>query len=225
MNKWAVILFGLLGYCLNLQPCWAEKAYVFNPTKITLRSGPSTRDKILAMLPQDEPVEILESEGGWKYVRLLDPKWKNKEGWVVKGFLDSRVPWQIQAETLGEENAKLKEKLAQIESEWRELSGEREAMKGKLEQNQHSFTEIRKKYQTLKEEASGFLKLKKEYEIAKKRMQDALSTAQKLTKENTELKSSQRNTWFLTGGAVMLVGLIFGLVLGKREKRRKSMYY
>jgi SH3 domain protein len=225
MTKW-IIAFGVsLCMCLGSVPCRAEKAYVTNPTKITLRNGPGTDEKILAMLPQDEPVEILGSQEGWSRVRLLAPKWDNKEGWIVSGFLVSRIPWEIQAESSKVENARLKEKLARIETEWRDLTNEREGLRGKLEENERALVEVRGKYQKLKDGASGFLKLKGEYDMAQKSMQDALATAERLTKENSALKSSQRNTWFLTGGAVMLVGLIFGLVLGRREKKRKSSYY
>jgi SH3 domain protein len=225
MTKWSIVFSVSLCMCLSSLPCRAETAYVINPTKITLRNGPGVDQKILAMLSQDEPVEILDSREGWSYVRLLAPKWHNKEGWIVSGFVVSRVPWEIQVGALKEENARLTEKLAKVETEWRELTGEREGIKGKLQENTQAFSEIQKKYQTLKQEAGGFLKLKKEYEIAQQKMQEALATAEKLAKENSVLKSSQRNTWFLTGGAVMLVGLIFGLVLGKREKKRKSTYY
>ncbi|HIJ58375.1 MAG TPA: TIGR04211 family SH3 domain-containing protein [Deltaproteobacteria bacterium] len=225
MTKWTIVFFVSLGICLSSVPCRAEKAYVTNPTKITLRNGPGIKDKILAMLPEDELVEILNSEEGWTRVRLLAPKWKNKEGWVVSGFLVSHVPWEIQVGSLKKENAQLKEKLNKIEKEWSELSGEREALSGKLEKNGTALDTIRERYETLKREASGFLELKKKYQIEKTKMQDALATAEKLTKENSDLKASQRNTWFLTGAAVMLVGLIFGLVLGRREKKRRSSYY
>jgi SH3 domain protein len=225
MTKW-IIGFGIsLCIFLGSAPCRAEKAYVMNPTKITLRSGPSTKEKILAMLPQDEPVEILGSQEEWSRVRLLGPKWDKKEGWVVSAFLVSRVPGEIRAASLEKENARLKEKSARLEAEWRTLTDERKEMGRKLEEAERALVDIQEKYQTLREEAGGFLKLKEKYDIAQERMQDALATAEELSKENATLKSSQRNTWFLTGGAVMLVGLIFGLVLGKREKRRKSGYY
>lgn len=225
MNKWAMALAVTLWVCLASIPCRAEKAYVTNPSKITLRNGPGTDQKILAMVSQNEPVEVLDSQEGWKRVRLLAPKWDNKEGWIEGGFLSSRVPWETQAASFKEENDQLREKLAKIEAEWRELTGEREGIKGKLAENTQAFSDIQGKYQRLKEEAAGYLKLKAEYETAQQRLQEALATAETLTKENEELRSSQRNTWFLTGGAVMLVGLIFGLVLGRREKRRKSSYY
>ncbi|MCF8142465.1 MAG: TIGR04211 family SH3 domain-containing protein [Deltaproteobacteria bacterium] len=225
MTRW-IIGFGIsLCIFVGSVPCRAEKAYVLNPTKITLRSGPGTQEKILAMLPQDEPVEILDSQEGWSRVRLLGPKWDNKEGWVVSGFLVSRVPGEIRAASLEKENARLKEKSTRLEAEWQTLTDERKEMGRKLEETERALADIQEKYRTLKEEAGEFLQLKEKYDIAQERMQDALATAKELSKENETLKSSQRNTWFLTGGAVMLVGLIFGLVLGKREKRRKSSYY
>ncbi len=225
MIKWAVGIASILCTCLAWAPCRAERAYVTNPSKITVRSAPGIDKKIIAMVSLDEPVEVLESEEGWKRVRLLAPKWNNKEGWIVSGFLTTRIPWEAQASSLREENAQLKEKLTKIEAEWRELTGEREGIKGKLAENTQAFSEMQRKYQRLKEEAGGYLKLKKEYEAAEQKMQEALTRAETLTRENEEIRSSQRNRWFLTGGAVMLVGLVFGLVLGRRERRRKSSYY
>jgi len=69
------------------------------------------------------------------------------------------------------------------------------------------------------------LKLKKEYETIKTKMEVAQATTEKLTKENVALNSSQRNKWFLTGVAVLLVGLIFGPIMGRQQKKRKSSYY
>ena len=225
MKKLLLMMIIMLGISFIPQTGMAQKAYVMNPTKITLRKGPGVGEKIITMLRQDEPVEILETKNGWSRVRLLVPKRQNKEGWVVSGYLVSRIPWKIQAGLLKEENFRLKEKLTKIEKDWKELSGEREDLGGKLEKKATTLDTVRKKYETLKREASGFLKLKKEYESARKKMETAQATTEKLTKENVVLKSSQRNTWFLTGAAVLLVGLVFGLIMGRQQKRRKSSYY
>lgn len=56
--------------------------------------------------------------------------------------------------------------------------------------------------------------LKEDYEAT-------LKTVQILTKENGNLRSSQRKKWFLTGALVLVCGLIIGLVAGKR----KPSYY
>jgi len=225
MKKLLLMMLITLGISLIAQDGLAGKAYVMNPTKITLRKGPGVGEKIIAMLRQDEPVEVLETEKGWSHVRLLETNRQNKEGWVVSGYLVTRVPWKVQTGLLKEENAQLKEKLDKIEKEWRELSGEREELSGKLGKNRTDLDTIRERYETLKKGASSFLKLKKKYETIKTKMETAQATTEKLTKENVVLKSSQRNTWFLTGAAVLLVGLIFGLIMGRQQKKRKSSYY
>jgi len=225
MKKLLLITLITVAISLIAQAGLAQRAYVMNPTKITLRKGPGVKEKIIKMLPQNEPVEILESKEGWSRVRLLGPKRQGKEGWVLSAFLITRIPWESQASLLKEQNTRLKERLTKIEKEWSELSGEREELGGKLEKNATTLDTVRKRYETLKRDASGFLKLKKEYEITKTNMEVAQATTEKLTKENVVLKSSQRNTWFLTGGAVLLVGLIFGLIMGRQQKKRKSSYY
>lgn len=225
MKKLLLITLITVGISLISQAGLAQEAYVVNPTKITLRKGPGVGEKIVAMLRQDESVKVLETKKGWSRVRLLETTRQNKEGWVVSGYLVTRVPWKIQTGLLKEENSRLKEKLTKIEKEWRELSGEREELSGKLEKNGTDLDTVRKKYETLKKEASSFLKLKKKYETTKTKMEVAQATTEKLTKENVVLKSSQRNTWFLTGAAVLLVGLIFGLIMGRQQKKRKSSYY
>ena len=225
MKKLLLVILITFGISLISQDGLAEKAYVMNPSKITLRKGPGVGEKIIAMLRQDEPVEVLKTEKGWSHVRLLETKRQNREGWVVSGYLVTRVPWKVQTGLLKEENARLKEKLNKIEKEWSELTGEREELSGKLGKNRTILDTIRERYETLKKEASGFLKLKKKYEITKTKMETAQATTEKLTKENLVLKSSQRNTWFLTGAAVLLVGLIFGLIMGRQQKKRKSTYY
>ena len=50
-------------------------------------------------------------------------------------------------------------------------------------------------------------------------------TVKTLTKENESLKSSHRNEWFMIGALVLFVGLVFGLIMGRQQRKRKSSYY
>ena len=117
MKKLLLMILITLGISLISQDGLAKKAYVMNPTKITLRKAPGVGEKIIAMLRQDEPVEVLETKKGWSRVRLLETNRQNKEGWVVSGYLITRVPWKIQTGLLIEENARLKKKLNKNEKE------------------------------------------------------------------------------------------------------------
>ncbi len=72
--------------------------------------------------------------------------------------------------------------------------------------------------ETLKRKVADYLELKATHEIAQE-------TVQTLTKENENLRSSQRNKWFAMGALVLLCGLMIGLVIGSKEKKRRSAMY
>lgn len=144
MKRFLLITFITLGLCLMGQMSWATKAYVTDSFRISLRRGPSIENKILKFLPSGLPVEVFESQEGWSRVCPLESGRDSIEGWVLSRYLIIRQPWEIQARSLKQENARLKEKLPRIEKEWEE---------------------------TLKRKAVGYLKLKAAYEITQKTVQ------------------------------------------------------
>ncbi len=210
---------------LSAQMCWAEKAYVINTSKITLRGGPSTQDKIITMLSQDTPVEILETQSGWNRVRVVDNSSRNYEGWIVSSFLATDVPWKYQVENLKEENVRLKQRAENIEKEWTASSGEKELMSDKLGKAEKELKSVKTQYESLKRASGSVLELQENHEKTLKALQEDRVTLETLQKENMVLKSSQRNRWFLSGAVVLLVGLIFGLVMGRQQRKKKSSYY
>ncbi len=72
--------------------------------------------------------------------------------------------------------------------------------------------------ETLKRKIGDYMELKAAHETAQE-------TVQTLTRENENLRSSQRNKWFAMGGLVLLCGLMIGLVIGGKEKKRRSNLY
>ena len=203
----------------------AEKAYIFNTSKVTLRTGPAVGNKIITMLSQDEPVETISSESGWSMVRLLKPSRNNTEGWVLSRYLVTRLPLQIQVNALTGENSRLKTKLTNSEKERAESVLQRDKCQGKLTETSKIRQKLRNSYETLKKESTGFLKLKKEHETTLVHLEEIQKTNGILQKENDSMKSSEQNRWFLTGALVLLFGFFFGLVMGKQQRKRKSSYY
>lgn len=220
-----LLIFLALGFCLTAQTCWSEKAYMTNPSKINLRTGPSTTDKIVAMLRVDQPVEVIETKGGWTHVRLLDQPPDNLEGWVPSQFLIARVPWELQANSLGQENIRLKEKLARIEKEWQESSRIKDRLGTELQRNAEAFGKLQKEYNTLKMGAADYLDLKERYESSKASLETASKKVLSLTRENEALSSSEKSKWLGIGASILLIGLLLGLIMGRQKRRRSSSYY
>lgn len=224
MNKFRFILIITLGACFIGQSTWASKAYVTDSFEITLRTGPSIDNKIIAMPYSGQPVEVIESEGDWSHVRLLGRGENSVEGWLLSRYLVTRLPWKTQAATLKRENVWFKEELVRVKKELREVVGREEGLKEELQHSTGALGRLRRKYESLKQEATDYLKLKAAYDETRSSLEVSQKAVETLTKENERLSSSQRNIWFATGALVLLCGLLIGILVGRQQKKRRSLY-
>ncbi|NVL90711.1 MAG: TIGR04211 family SH3 domain-containing protein [Desulfobacterales bacterium] len=128
MRRFQFIIPAILGICLIGQTSWAEKAYVTDSFRISLRRGPSIENKILKFLPSGLPVDISESQDGWSRVQLSESRGGYMQGWVLSRYLVTRLPWKVQTESLKKENARLKERLSRIKREHMEADGQHQQL-------------------------------------------------------------------------------------------------
>jgi SH3 domain protein len=221
MTKLLILWIIALSLCFMNQPGWATTAYVTDSFKITLRTGPSAENKITAMLSSGERVEVLESRDDWTRVQVLGSDGEKKEGWVLSRFLIEREPWEMQAGNLAKENASFKEKLAEIEKKWKESSDRAQELQENLEATSESLKRVQTDFDSLRNESSDFLKLKQEHETAMSNLKTAQDAVQRLTKENEILEYSRTAQWLLAGALIFVVAWLIGLIIGRREKKRR----
>jgi len=221
MKTLSTMLLVILGFFGITQQGWAAKAYVTDTFEITLRTGPSNENKIVAMLFSGRPLEVVSTQGEWSQVKVLDG---DKEGWVMSRYLISRPPWEVQAKKLQEDLVSLNAKLTRVQKEFADESQQRQGLAAELKRKTEELQAVTKEYLELKKGADGYLRLKTLYEAAEKNMKAAQDELSKLTEENESLKSSQQNRWFLSGALVLLCGLLIGGIVGRQQKRRKSLY-
>jgi SH3 domain protein len=207
------------------QPAWSGTEYVTDSFRITLRVGPGTEHKIIDFLKSGQPVEVLEASEKWSRVRVLDGGDPPKEGWVISRYLIQRRPWEREAEDLRAENERLREQLAPLETETAEARRKETQLTARLKETALELEQVQKAYETLKRDAKNFLELREKFRQVNAELQETANKAKALEKENDRLHSSQRARWFATGALVLFVGLVFGLILGRQQKRRRSLYY
>ena len=225
MNRVQFVLGIILGFFLMGQSSWATKAYITDSLKVTLRTGPSREEKIIAVLSSGQPIEVLDSQGDWSLVRLLERGEAKKEGWMMSQYLITRLPWKTQVRSLKEENTWLKQKLPAIETKLGETSRKEKELTAKLRNNIEALNRLQKDYASLRQGASEYLNLKATHSATKSMLETLTKDVQRLTVENNALKSSERNKWFAIGALVVLCGLMIGLVVGRQQKKRRSLYY
>jgi SH3 domain protein len=224
MKRLSVALGIIVAIGLSGPLSWADTAYVTDSLRITLRTGPSVDNKVIGMLESGEVVEVLNTQDDWSFIRLSQQDEEEKEGWVLSRYLMRREPWVVQAETLREENTRLRERTAILESRLGEAVRKEQALSKEGEQKAKDLQEIKEEYQALKEGAKGYLRLQAIHKATQSELETARNEVRRLTDENERLRSSQMNRWFATGALVLLCGLLIGFMVGRQQRRRRSLY-
>jgi SH3 domain protein len=200
----------------------AETQYVSDRLEITMRSGKSTSHGITRMLRSGTPLEVLDTDKktGYSHVRTRS----GKEGWVLSRFL-MKGPAARDRLTAAEK------KLAELELENRKMNTAMQAMreeKSLLQKEQKSLAgEHRKVSQELSEirrTASSALAMDSENKELKSRVVALERNLQTVQQENESLKDRTARDWFMVGAAVVLLGIIVGLIIPRIRWRKKTSW-
>ena len=212
---------GIVGICLFLlsTAVLAEtKNYINDSMKITLRTGPATDRKIIALLSVGQEVEVLKAENEWTLVRLLN----GKEGWVISRFITDQTPESIQLEALKKNHSALQTKAASLMEENKALKDENKTLGINLKTSETKQKSLSKSYETLKTESKQFLDLQAKYKESTSKLAAQTQKAEKFEDELTKLLWNKNIKWFLSGAGVLILGFIIGFST-KRQRRHSSL--
>lgn len=225
----------------------AEKMWVVDNLQLTVRTGPSTENKIIALLNTGQWVDILEENGdGWAKVRTP----KGKEGWLLKRFLMKERPAQLRLaelspqaketaekmEALHNENAELKAKVADLEAvkssleetkkqlasgdnRLETLINENTNLKRALDKATSEAATTKERYEKLVNDSGDVVKLQKERDLLATELQQKNQTLAEQQNELESLRFASSLKWFLAGAGVLIIGWLMGLALHRRKKR------
>jgi SH3 domain protein len=215
-------LFGRCGLLLLLglfaTAAGAETMYVSDNLKLTLRSGPSNDNKILAIIESGQQMELLEPGDEWSRVRLPS----GKEGWVLSRYLTPDETSNVKLERLQVQHKNLMAQAAQLVEENKNLKMENEKLRTEFETSQKQMDKTRTDYENLRSESAEFLTLKSKYTTAASQLADQTVKAQKLEEQLTQMEMNTYIKWFLAGSGVLLVGFLIGFST-KRQRRRPPL--
>jgi SH3 domain protein len=219
--KFYVKTLGIVGICLLLlsTAVLAEtKHYINDSMKITMRTGPATDRKIIALLNVGQEVEVLKAENEWTLVRLLN----GKEGWVISRFITDQTPESIQLEALRKNHSALQTKAASLMEENKALKEENKTLGMNLNTSETKQQSLSKSYETLKRESKQFLDLQAKYKESTSKLAAQTQKAEKYEDELTKLLWNKNIKWFLSGAGVLILGFIIGFST-KRQRRHSSL--
>ena len=216
------LLVFLLCLCATGQAL-ADTRYVTDQLQITLRSGESTRHKIVRMLQSGTEVDMLSksTKTGYSKIRTAD----GTTGFVLSrqllaepvprekvAILEARLQELQQApDQLAAQLAQLQTEHANLDSDHKELQAE----KGHLEEE----------LATIRHASANVVRITEERTELRQSVADLRRQTADLVQENMDLKNQTTQRWFLIGAGVVIGGILIGLILPHlRLQRRKNSW-
>jgi len=96
----------------------AETAWVRGESRLNVRTGPGPDYRIIEMVKDDDPVTVVRRQADWTRVKTA----AGNDGWVPSNFLTGDAPPAVRVGQLESEAQKLRERVAALETENRNLS-------------------------------------------------------------------------------------------------------
>ena len=200
----------------------AETRYVSDTLEITMRSGKGTSFGITRMLRSGTPVKVLGTDKKTGYTQVRTNS--GKEGWVLSRFL-------MKGQAARDRLATAEKNLAELELDNRKLTTSMVTMKeekGSLESSLSTLEGesrgVNQELAEIRRTASSALAIDSENKTLKGRMVSLERQLQTVQQENETLKDRTARDWFMVGAAVVLLGIIVGLIIPKIRFRKKSSW-
>lgn len=213
----AWLLMGLLlGSIAVVQ---ADTAYLTDQGEFNLRSGESTRHKIIRILSSGTEVEILgqNEESGYTRIRTLD----GTAGYILTRYLQDTPAARSQLKALREQLEELQQEPDQLAAQLSRLKELHDTLKSDYARVEARNQELEETLAEIEHSSANAVKINAERNRLQQEVANLTRTLGELEQENVALRSGDDRRWFLTGAAVAGAGLIIGLILPNLGLRRK----
>ena len=207
---------------LVTQNAWSESAWVSDEFEITLRSGPSTSNAIQLMVSSGTELEVLERDTETDYTRVRTAG--GTEGWVLSRYLMTEASAREQLQTLTGQLAGANTRGSSLNSQLAAIRGEYEASQSNVQALERDKASLEQELADIKRTAANVLTINDENTDLRDQVGSADMRLEVLEQENRELASQSIRYWFMSGGLVLVVGIILGLWLPRMRWQRRSGY-
>ena len=199
----------------------AQARYVTDRTLVELRRGPSTEYLILRNLEAGERVDVLEQNEavGYSRVRVAD---QGTEGWILTRFLTAEPIARDRLAAAERNLAGARERVTTLEAQTGELSRDLAATRTDLEQTRATHATVSQELAAIRTAAANVVEIRDQNTRFQQRLVERDREVEMLTADNARLAARNNQNWFVVGAAVLLAGIVIGLVAPSLLRKRRS---
>jgi SH3 domain protein len=215
--KWVGFLFLALGIAAQAE---AQTRYVTDRTQVELRRGPSTEYRILRYLEAGDRVEVLEQNEQQGFSRVKAGE--DTEGWIPTASLVAE-PIARERFAAAERNvASARERVTTLEAQNQALTRDLATARTELEQALSNHGTVSRELADLRTAAANVVEIRDDNTSLRERLGQRDREVQQLTADNARLSARNNQNWFVVGAAVLLAGIVIGLVAPTLRRKRRS---
>ena len=212
----AVVLFVVP----NLASPQSNDSWISDQFEVMLRSGKSTQQRIIKLLPSGTKVTVLEQDDESGYTRVRTSN--GTEGWILTRYLVPSPTARLQLPELQTRLFNSDEMRRQLQARVLELEQEREALQTQLGRTETSSLGLQQQLDEIRELSSNAIRLDGQNKRLKQQLIDNERQIDDLESENLEISTRSDREWFIVGAAAVTVGLLLGLIIPRMRWRKKS---
>ncbi|MFH0257513.1 TIGR04211 family SH3 domain-containing protein [Vibrio rumoiensis] len=192
--------------CLVLLACffapmtYARDFYISDKLFTYVHSGPSNDYRIIGSVDAGEVIKVLGRNNSTNFTQILDSK--GRKGWVESKYVTQDVSMAVRMPALEKELAAVKEKLSNAQET---SDTEKSGLINSLELSKKQITDLETNYREINQQLA-----------------DSQEEVRALRAKIDTQKEDLLLRYFMYGGGVAGLGLLFGLILPHIIPRRKK---
>ncbi len=216
----ALVLF--IAFSLSLNAAYAEDRWVTDDFEVMLRSGKSSQQRILWQLKSGTRLEQLKADPESGYTRVRTAS--GEEGWVLSRYLQSTPTAKLR---LPEAEKRFQTSDAKNRELRRELDGlkqDKQGLQREVAELQASNRSLQNQLDRITKLSANTIEVDDQNQLLTQQLADGQQRIDALEADNGRLASRSDREWFLVGGAVLVLGLLLGLIIPRINWRKKDSW-
>lgn len=199
----------------------AKTVYIRDTLYVPLRSGQSEQYRIVDKgLKSGTPLELLDTntDTGYSHVRTQ----QGVEGWIQTQYLVDTPIAKDQLKDVSDKLNKLEADHQKTLLHVQDLQSQRDSLSKALNDTKAKFEDMKKRFEHIQAMSANVVKINKRNNELKANEERLKARIQQLSESNHKLRDTSNRSWFVRGGALVLIAILLGFLVGRRLYNRRN---
>lgn len=207
------------GLILSAGSVHAETIYVSDRLEASLRRGAGLEFKVIKMVRSGDALEVLETDRAKGYTKVRASN--GTEGWILTRYLMDETAARDRLSETTEENTQLRATIGELEAQIATLQETSSQQAASIDRLQSDKSTLDEELTGIREATADVMAIKRENQTLVSQVDSLNQEKEELAKENRIYQDNTRQDWFIRGAAVVIAGILIGLILPTLRRRKR----